>query len=141
MRVAVRAVGQGHSGGSDARVNKISVALTLAAESPLRRARTPAPCAARRRFRGLVRAHGWRAATERHFPEVAAAVLAAATGGAAAALLGPSAAEWQATYKLLTLVPWTTTRAADVSYDTLAPMCVRLRRRMLAAHQRDDSAR
>jgi hypothetical protein len=89
--------------------------------------------ARRRRFCGLVRAHCWRAATARHFPEVAAAMLAAAAacaggGGpgqyasASASFSGaPSAAEWQAAYKLLTLVPWTI-GDAGVAVDKLAPM-------------------
>jgi hypothetical protein len=60
----------------------------------------------------------------RHFPEVAAAMLAAARASGGAALLGPSAAEWQAAYKLLTLVPWTTYRRAKGTVNKLAPMRV-----------------
>jgi hypothetical protein len=88
----------------------------------------------RRRFRGLVRTHGWRVATVRHFPEVAADMMAAATGGASSSSSsssssGPSAAEWRAAYKLLTLVPWTAVCGGpNDAADKLAPMrvCVRL---------------
>jgi hypothetical protein len=73
-----------------------------------------------------VRAQCWCAATARHFPEVAEAMLAAAraSGGGAALLGRPSAAEWQAAYKLLTLVPWTTLRRFKGTVNKLAPMRV-----------------
>jgi hypothetical protein len=79
---------------------------------------------ARRRFRALVTAHGWRAAAQRHFRSTAARLIsaaaalqrraaAAAAAAATAALVPPAAAavptppEWRALYKLLTCVPWT----------------------------------
>jgi hypothetical protein len=85
----------------------------------------------RRRFRALVGAHCWRAATLRHFPVVAAAMAAAAARAAgaaattAAASAAPTAAEWKAAYKLLTLVPWPTFWGrywTNLTRDTLAPM-------------------
>jgi hypothetical protein len=70
------------------------------------------PFLLRRRFRALVRARCWRAAAARHFPDVAAALLSArgapGAGGVSHSLavdVPPS--EWRATYRILTLMPWT----------------------------------
>jgi hypothetical protein len=55
-----------------------------------------------RRFCALVEAHGWRAAALRHWPDVCEALLAARGGTA----VGIAPAEWKATYKMLTFLPW-----------------------------------
>jgi hypothetical protein len=84
----------------------------------------------RKRFRALVTAHGWRAASERHFGSAAKRLLAAAAAGArnggtaaGAAVALPPPHEWRCLYKLLTLVPWSTI-SAGTPVD-VAPLCRR----------------
>jgi hypothetical protein len=71
---------------------------------------------ARRRFRALVAAHGWRAAAQRHYSVTSARLISAAAApwrregpsALGAPVPTPTPHEWRALYKLLTFVPWST---------------------------------